>query len=85
MNNLKVEHRSVIKFLIKKGSSPKIILERMKAMYLERIPSYFQVKYWREQFKWGRDSSRDKLKSERSFETRTEELINSLTKLRFSG
>ena len=50
---LDLEQRSVIKFLTKEGKKPKEILERMVAVYGKSVPSYYKVKFWRKQFKWG--------------------------------
>ena len=46
----------VIKFLTKEGKKPKEIHERMNAVYGGVSLSYYQVKVWSKQFKWGRDS-----------------------------
>jgi hypothetical protein len=54
-----LEQRSVIKFLTKEGKKPKEILERMVAVYGEYAPSYYKVKFWSKQFKWGRESIED--------------------------
>jgi len=53
---LDLEQRSVIKFLTKEGKKLKEILERMVAVYGESTPSYYKVKFWSKQFKWGRES-----------------------------
>jgi cytochrome c-type biogenesis protein CcmH/NrfF len=53
---LDLEQRSVIKFLTKEGNKTKEILERMVAVYGESAPSYYKVKFWSKQFKWGRES-----------------------------
>lgn len=45
MSDTKIELRSsAIKFLLKEGSDPKEINERMVAVYAENAPSYFQIK-----------------------------------------
>lgn len=81
MSDLKLEHRSVIKFLTKEGNSPKIIHERMTAVYGENCPSYFQVKFWSKQFKWGRESIRDDPKSGRPAEARSEDNIKKVEEM----
>ena len=81
MSDLKLEHRSVMKFLSKEGSSPKNIHERMVAVYGENSPSYYQVKFWCKQFKWGRESIHDDPKCGRPLEARTEEIINKVEDL----
>lgn len=81
MSDLQLEHRSVMKFLSKEGSSPKNIHERMVAVYGENSPSYFQVKYWCKQFKWGRESIHDDPKCGRPLEARTDEIIKKVEDL----
>ena len=56
---LDLEQRSVVKFLTKEGKKPKEILERMVVVYGESTPSYYKVKFWSKQFKWGRESIKD--------------------------
>jgi hypothetical protein len=56
---LDLEQRSVLKFLTKEGKKPKEILERMVAVYGESAPSYYKMKFWSKQFKWGRESIED--------------------------
>ena len=56
---LDLEQRSVVKFLTKVGKKPKEILERMVVVYEESVPSYYKVKFWSIQFKWGRESIKD--------------------------
>ena len=43
MDLLKLEQRSVIKFLTKEGNGPKTIYDQMSVMYGEHTPSYYQV------------------------------------------
>ena len=59
MNMRLLELRSTIKFLTKEGKKPKDIHERMNAVYGDISPSYYQVKFWSKQFKWGRESIED--------------------------
>jgi histone-lysine N-methyltransferase SETMAR len=61
----KIEHRAVIKFLVKEGITPKIIHDRLQAVYEDRAPSYYIVKFWANQFKWGRQSLEDDPRSGR--------------------
>ena len=56
---LDLEQRSVVKFLTIEGKKPKEILERMVVVYGESVPSYYKVKFWSEQFKWGRESIKE--------------------------
>jgi hypothetical protein len=51
-----LEQRSVINFFTKVGKKAKEILERMVAVYGESAPSYYKVKFWSNQLKWGRES-----------------------------
>ncbi|KAF2890828.1 hypothetical protein ILUMI_15345 [Ignelater luminosus] len=74
MSDLKLERRSVIKFLSKGGSGPLNIPERMVVVFEKNTPSNFQVKYWCKQFRWGRESINDDPKCERPLEARTEDI-----------
>lgn len=65
MSNLKLEYRSVIKFLTKEGCQPKTIYERMVAVYGDDAPSYYVIKFWSKQFRWGRKSVEDDPRSGR--------------------
>ena len=56
MNMRELELRFVIKFLTKEGKNQKKIHERMNALYCDVSPSYYQVKVWSKEFKWGRES-----------------------------
>ena len=53
---LDLEQRSVVKFLTKEGKKPKEIFESMVVVYEESSPSYYKVKFWSKQFKWGKES-----------------------------
>ena len=59
MNMRDLVLRSAIKFLTKEGKKPKLIHERMNAVYGDVSPSYYQVKFWSKQFKWGRELIED--------------------------
>ena len=59
MNMRDLELRSELKFLIKDGKKPKEIHKRMKSVYGDFSPSYYQVKLQSKQFKWGRESIED--------------------------
>lgn len=65
MSNLKLEYRSVIKFLTKEGHQPKTIRERMVVVYGNDAPSYYVIKFWAKQFRWGRESIEDDSRSGR--------------------
>jgi transposase len=77
---LDLEQRSVIKFLTK-GKKPKEILECMVAVYGESAPSYYKVKFWSKQFKWGRESTEDDPHTGRPVEATSEEMCQKLKSL----
>ena len=74
MNTRDLELRSVIKFLTKEGKKPKEIHERINAVYGDISPSYYQVKFWFKQFKWGRESIEDDSRSGRPVEASSKEM-----------
>ena len=78
---LDLEQRSVIKFLTKEGKKPNKILERMVAVYGESTPSYYKVKFWNKQFKWGRESIEDDPHTGRPVEATSEEMCQKLGSL----
>ena len=51
-----VEYRAVIRFLYSKGCTPKEVFDEIKGNYGEDVPSYYVVKLWLGQFKYGRTS-----------------------------
>jgi hypothetical protein len=50
------------------------ILERMVAVYGESAPSYYIVKFWSKQFKWGRESIENDSHTGRPVEATSEEM-----------
>lgn len=78
MDQAKLEHRAVIKFLTKEGTGPKDIHSRMLAVFGDSAPSYFQVKYWSKQFKWGRKSIEDDPRSGRPVEVTSSEMCKKI-------
>ena len=78
---LNLEQRSVIKFLTKEGKKPKEILERMVEVYGESAPSYYKVKFWSKQLKWGRESIEDDPHTGRPVEATSEEMCQKLESL----
>ena len=78
---LDLEQRSVIKFLTKEGKKPKEILERMVTVYGESAPSYYKVKFWSKQFKWGRESIEDDPHTGCPVEATSEEICQKLESL----
>jgi hypothetical protein len=72
MCEIQLEYRTGIKFLTKEANGPKVIHQRMMIVYGNEGPSLFQIRFWSEQFRWGRDSTQDDPKSGRPVEARTE-------------
>ncbi|CAF1533617.1 unnamed protein product, partial [Rotaria sp. Silwood1] len=58
----KLEHRSVIKFLVLEGHSPSNIYERMVVVYGDHAPSRTRVFEWAHRFKDGRLNKLDPLR-----------------------
>lgn len=81
MEKVSLKHRAVIEFLVKEGNGPKAINERMIAVYGDSSPSYFIIKYWAKQFKWGRESIEDDPRSGRPVEATTPEITAKVEKL----
>ena len=77
---LDLEQRSFITFLTK-GKKPKEILERMVVFYGEFASSYYKVKFWSEQFKWGRVRIKDDPHTGRPVEATSEEMCQKLENL----
>jgi hypothetical protein len=57
MSEIQLEYRTGIKFLTKEANGPKVIHQRMIIVYGNEGPSLFQIRFWSEQFRWGRDST----------------------------
>jgi hypothetical protein len=57
MSEIQLEYQTGIKFLIKEANGPKVIHQRMIIVYGNEGPSLFQIRFWSEQFRWGRDST----------------------------
>ena len=74
MNTRDLQLRSVIKFLTKEGKKPKEIHEMMSAVYGEVSLTYYQVKFYFKQFKWGRESIEDYSRSGRPVEASSRNL-----------
>ncbi|XP_055374855.1 uncharacterized protein LOC129607716 [Condylostylus longicornis] len=65
-NKVSVEHRSVIKFLVKKGSTTKSIYEDLKKVYGKSAPDMISITYWAQQFLQGRQTVVNEAKSKQS-------------------
>lgn len=74
-NLLKIEQRSVIKFLTKEGNTPSQIKKRMLPVFGDLCPSDFTIKFWSRQFKSGRESLEDDPRSGRPITAITEENV----------
>ncbi|UYV75022.1 hypothetical protein LAZ67_12002126 [Cordylochernes scorpioides] len=72
------EIRAVIKYLCKKGMSPKEIYEGMVDTLREDAPSYSTVKKWVAAFKLGRISTEDEHRPGRPVESVTQENIDKI-------
>lgn len=81
MENLSLEHRSVIKFLTLEGNGPKAIHERLLAVYGDSSPSRYVVKYWSKQFKWGRTSVENDPRPGRPVEATAPEMVTRVEQL----
>ena len=68
----------MIKFFTKEGKKPKEIHEKMNAVYGGVSPSYYQVKFWSNQFKWGRESIEDYSHSGRPVEASSKEMCQKM-------
>jgi len=53
-------------------------LERMVAVYGESVPSYYKVKFWSKQFKWGGESIEDVPHTGRPVDATSEEMCQKL-------
>ena len=61
----KFDHRSVIKFLTKKGLKPNEIKTDMQQVYGTSTPSLSTIRRWHNEFKRGRESLEDDERSGR--------------------
>ena len=71
----KVEYRSVIRYLYLKGKLGKEIHGELADVYGSSAPSYAQIKFWVGEFKRGRTSLEDEVRSGRPVDANDEKLI----------
>nr|CAI5834752.1 unnamed protein product [Callosobruchus analis] len=71
----KIEYRSVIKFLTKKGLTPKIIKERLNGVYGQSSISYWVVKEWAKRFRMGQKFLEDDERPGRPVKVITEDKV----------
>lgn len=77
----KRETRAVIKYLQKKGMTPKEIHEDMVQTLAEDSPSYATVKKWAAEFKRGRVSTEDDPRSGRPKTSTTDEQVAAIHRM----
>ena len=81
MENHKLEHRSVIKFLVLKGQSPSNIYDRMVVVYGDNALSRTTVFEWARRFKVGQLIIEDGPRSGRPITTTDEQTIQAVESL----
>ncbi|CAF1081757.1 unnamed protein product [Rotaria sp. Silwood1] len=77
----KLEHRSVIKFLVLEGHSPSNIYERMVVVYGDHAPSRTRVFEWAHRFKDGRLSIEDDPKCGRPITATDDQTVKAIESL----
>lgn len=80
-NSRNFEHRAVIKFLVKKGNTPKDIFKEMSSVLQDSAPSYTMVKKWARLFQQGRESFGDDPRPGRPVTVLTEENVRKVEKI----
>ena len=79
----KAEARAVIKYLQKKGMTPKEIHEDMVQILAEDSPSYETVKKWAAELKWGRESTKDGPRCDLPKTSTTDKKIDAIQRMIF--
>ena len=77
----KVEYRAVIRYLYLKGKIGKEIHGELADVYGSSAPSYAQVKFWVGEFKRGRTSLEDEVRSGRPPDATEEEMCKKVRDL----
>ena len=80
----KVEYRAVIRYLYLKGKAGKEIHGELADVYAFPAPSYAQVKFWVGEFKRGRTSLEDEVRSGRPLDAPDEEMCKKFWDLVYS-
>ena len=80
----KVEYRAVIRYLYLKGKTGKEISGKLADVYGSSAPSYAQVKFWVGEFKRGRTSLEDEVRSGRPLDATDEEMCMKVWDLVYS-
>ncbi len=81
MENHKLEHRSVIKFLVLEGQSPTNIYELIVVVYGDHVPSHTTVFEWVSRFKDGQLNIEDSPRSGRPITATDDQTIQAIESL----
>ena len=82
--SLKVEYRTVIRYLYLKGKTGQGLHSELTNVYGFSAPSYAQVKFWVGEFKRSRTSLEDETRSGRPSDATDEEMCNKVRDLVYS-
>ena len=80
----KVEYQAVIRYLYLKGKTGKAIHSELVDVYGSSAPSYAQIKFWVGEFKLGRTSLDDEVRSGRPLDVTDEEMCKKVRDLVYS-
>ena len=83
-SNAKVKYHAVIGYLYLKGKTGKEIHGELADVYGSSAPSYAQVKFWVGEFKCGRMSLEDEVRSGRPLDAIDEEMCKKVRDLVYS-